>query len=222
MAKKKSYPVNVLEAMRVDIRTQSNICYENLTDDQITGLNYVLSTLTERERIVFDHYFRMGMSRKKIGEKYHLSESRVKQIIDHALRRYTRNPEWLFYIANGFEAQTEFLVVQLQKEEQLYLSRRGIDDAHIYYKHIEALNFPARIKNQLLKEGVQTVKDLVFRVCSTDRIRNFGELSCKVVLDTLEKENLIPANFETKIRRQSEMPKLDFDLAVFRNINAYN
>ena len=77
MANKKSYPANLLDALRVNREAQSNIKYDDLTDDQMKGLEYVLSALSEREQIVIHHFYVEGMTRKAIAEKYNLTEYRI-------------------------------------------------------------------------------------------------------------------------------------------------
>lgn len=222
MAKKRSYPANLLEALRINIETKSNINYYDLTDDQKNGLEYALSLLTEREATVFQHYYIDGMTKKAIAERYSITEYMIKKIIDNALRKYRRNKEWLFYISNGYEAHTDFLQQQLQSEEGEYCARCGIaDSSHLYYQNISGLNFPARIYNPLSKHGIRTVRDLVIFVCSSDRIRNFGELSAKAVCEILERERLIPENWEIQYCRYTNIPRLDVELNVFKTLNQY-
>ncbi len=76
MRNKKNYPANLLNALHLNDLLGTDIDYENLTEDQIKGANYILALLTEREEIVLDHYYKSFMSRKWIAERYHLTEKK--------------------------------------------------------------------------------------------------------------------------------------------------
>ena len=116
MGKKAEYPASLLKVLKVNDVTRSAIDYRDLTDDQMCGLEYALqNNLTEREAIVIRHYYQENMSMAAIAEKYNLPANRIKQIIRQAERKFQSNPEWLFYIANGYEAQTEYMQEQRRK-----------------------------------------------------------------------------------------------------------
>ena len=222
MAKKKSYPANLLDALRVNRETHSNIQYDDLTDDQMKGLESVLSALSEREQIVIHHFYVEGMTRKAIAEKYNLTEYRIKQIIDHALRKFRLNREWLFYISNGYEANCEHLRQQRIQAEDEYRCAHGIKDhTHLYYQDISELHFPARIHNPLQKHGVKSVRDLVIFVCSSEKIRNFGELSAQTVSETLKNQKLLPEEWEYEVSGSINIPRLDIELRVFKALSKY-
>ena len=126
MPRRYSYPKNLLSALHLNEETQRIICYDELTDDQRKGLEYALSALSDREQIVLRHYFCEGIGYKAVGLHYNLSESRTRNIIQDALRWLHKNPAWLYYITDGFEARTAYLRQQLQTEERLSRERCGI------------------------------------------------------------------------------------------------
>ena len=128
MGKRKNYPENILDALHINREINCCLQFDELTEDQYKGIEYMFSILSEREQIVFRHYFVEGMTRKAIAEKYSVTEYRIKQIIDRALRKYRMNKEWLYYIANGYEGNSEYLSSQLEKEEMAYRERFGITD----------------------------------------------------------------------------------------------
>ena len=225
MGKKAEYPVSLLKVLKVNDVTRSEIDYRDLTDDQMCGLEYALqNNLTERESIVIRHYYQENMSMAAIAEKYNLPANRIKQIIRQAERKFQSNPEWLFYIANGYEAQTEYKQEQLKSEEKAYCETRGIHDkSHLFYQDIASLGFPTRVLNPLTRAGLITVRDLVIYIGSSNRIRKIGELSCKLVCDKLVEINLLPAEMEKDCRnnRFYNVSRLDEEVKVFKKLNSY-
>lgn len=225
MGKKAEYPASLLKVLKVNDVTRSAIDYRDLTDDQMCGLEYALkNNLTEREAIVIRHYYQENMSMAAIAEKYNLPTNRIKQIIRQAERKFQSNPEWLFYIANGYEAQTEYMQEQLKTEEKAYCETRGIHDkSHLFYQDIASLGFPTRVLNPLTRAGLKTVRDLVIYIGSSNRIRKIGELSCKLVCDKLVEINLLPAEMEKDCRnnRFYNVSHLDEEVKVFKKLNSY-
>ena len=222
MGKRKNYPANLLEALQIQTETQSDILHDELSEDQYKGLEYAMSVLTEREKFVLNAYFAEGKTIREFSKEYNLSENRIKQIIDHALRKLRRNKEWLFYIVNGYEAQRQYLWKQLLHEERKYLVKHGIyDHSHLYYQEISVLNLPARIYNPLIKHGIRVVRDLVVFVCTSEKIRNFGEMSVQVVCDVLKRNNLLPMDWQTQRNKKTDIPRLDLELNAFIALNRY-
>ena len=81
------YPANLLAAMKVNEIMGSDLDYENLSEDQMQGLTYALSALTEREMIVLTENYKEEMSVKAIADMHYLTESRVKGIKRDALKK---------------------------------------------------------------------------------------------------------------------------------------
>ena len=102
--RKRLYPENLLMELSLSLETGIDIDYENLTDDQLIGLEYVLSLLTERSQALIHEYYKNNKSRKQIAEQYHLTENRVRQCIGHALRDLSKNePDRAFLQKNSYE-----------------------------------------------------------------------------------------------------------------------
>lgn len=223
MEAKKSYPANLLKALQLNETLGTDIDYENLTEDQLDGVDYLFETLTDRERIVLTHYYREGMTRKAIVEKYDgITEKIVRRVINDALKKI-RVREWLQYAANGYEANKKRLEEQSRTEEARYCRARGIaDPAHFYYQGIEKLNYsPLRMRHALERSGIHTIRDLLFYICvpSSRYVRDFGEVSMRFVRGIFEKEDLLPKNFKMDIAPNA--PRLDIEANVFRRLNEY-
>lgn len=222
MPRRYSYPENLLSAMHLNEETQRMISYDALTDDQRKGLEYALSALSEREQIVLREHFCEGIGYKAIGLHYNLSESRTRSIIRDALCWLCKNPAWLYYITDGFEARTAYLRQQLQMEEQIYRERCGITSpTHLYYQGLEALHLPAKLHNPLSRNGVKTVREVLIFLCSSAQIRNFGALSRAALREYFVRENLLPADGALPCCN-AEAPRLDLEVQVFRALNTHN
>ena len=63
--RKRLYPANLLTELSLNEEMGTNIDYENLSADQLEGLNYVLSCLTERNRLLIREYYENYKSRRQ-------------------------------------------------------------------------------------------------------------------------------------------------------------
>ena len=214
MPRRYRYPENLLSALHLNEETQRMICYDALTEDQRKGLEYALSALR--------HHFCEGSGYKAIGLHYNLSESRTRNIIRDALRWLHKNPAWLYYITDGFEARTAYLRQQLWTEEQIYRERCGITSpTHLYYQGLEALHLPAKLHNPLSRNDVKAVREVIIFLCSSARIRNFGALSGAALREHLGQENLLPADGALPCCN-AEAPRLDLEVQVFQTLNGHS
>lgn len=219
--RKRLYPVNLLTELFVNEETGMNIDYENLSGDQQAGLEYVLSCLTERDRILIWEYYENYKSKRQIGEQYHLTEGRTRQCLAHALRNISGNNQMFFYITNGYQANIEHLI-RLLDEEEVYKQKRAIrDQSHLFYQNVSVLMFPARINTALRWTEIRTVRELLIWICAGFRIRNLGDISKARICDRLIAENLLPANFQVEMLSNS-LPRLNIEYEVFRKLNSYD
>ena len=222
MPRRCRYPKNLLSALHLNEETQRTISYDTLTEDRRKGLEYALSALSEREQIVLREHFCEGIGYKAVGLHYNLSESRTRNIVRDALRWLHKNPAWLYYITDGFEARTAYLRQQLQTEERLYCDRCGITSpTHLYCQGLEAMQLPAKLRNPLSRNDIKTVREVIIFLCSSAQIRNFGALSRTALREYLASENLLPAD-GTLPCCNAEAPRLDLEVQVFWALNTYS
>lgn len=112
----------------------------NITDEQI---NFLLDTLTEKEKnIVKDYYFN-NITLKEISKKLNQSKQRISQIIHEALRRL-KNQDKLIYLLNPDLLDIEEALNHTKYKNSLYLEKRAkllkdIDD-ELKYKKILSKN----------------------------------------------------------------------------------
>ena len=220
--RKKLYPVNLLTELSVNEKTEMNIDYENLTEDQLAGLNYILSCLTERNRTLIWEYYENYKSKRQIGEQYHLTEGRIRQCLAHALRTLSGNHQMFFYITNGYQVNMEYLAWKLEQEETIYKEKRGIcDKSHLFYQDVSVLMFPARINTALRWTEIHTVRELLIWICAGFRIRNLGDISKVRICNRLIAENLLPANFQIE-PLSNALPQLNIEAEIFKKLNFYD
>lgn len=224
MSRKKTYPANLLSAVRFNEIFEADLDYKNLTDDQMKGLNYLLSRMTEREQIIVRNYFVDGMSRKAIGMKYAgMNENRVRQIIAHALKKM-KGREWAAYVLDGYEARSVSLEKALIIEETRYLKNyKIVGKKHAYYQDLTVLNLPKRIITGLGRAGVTTVRDLIIWVSFegwVDRTRNLGSVSAELIMTALYNRNFLPEQYK-EISFETIIPKMDMEVGAFQNLNRY-
>jgi len=202
-----SYPANFLQAMHLNELLGTNIDYENLTEDQVKGANFIFSKLSDWNRAKLEDYCKNAC------------DSFVRRNVRKALKEL-QIKELLLYAAEGFDAHVNCMREMLKAEETAFCATRGITDrTHIYYQGIERLNLPIRIYHMMSLAGVQTVRDLLMVICSGQSVRNVGALSEAVVREILVKENLLPENFERPA--WPRVPSLDLEAMIFQNLNAY-
>jgi len=224
-----SYPANVLQALHLNELLGTNIDYENLTEDQVKGVNYLIcsSPLTEREEIILERYYGSAMTAKEIAEEYNLSKKRVQQIYQRALKKL-QVKELLLYAAEGFDAHVYRMQEMLKTEEAAYCAARGItDQTHLYYQDIERLNLTVRAEHMMRLDGVQDVRALLLVIASGRSVcvRNFGTGSEAATREILVREGFLPENYEIPVWRYwrepwRHVPLLDIEAMTFRDLNA--
>lgn len=97
ISQQNKYPYNLLVAIR---GTADREIPEVLTDDHLAGLEYVLSTLGDRERDILLQRYRDGFMRTEIAEVYGIIPERVRQIENKACSKLRPLAKWN-YIAYG-------------------------------------------------------------------------------------------------------------------------
>lgn len=220
--RKRLYPMNLLTELSLNQEMETNIDYENLTADQLAGLNFVLSCLSERNRILIHEYYENYKSRHQIAEQYHLTENRVRQCIAHALRTLNRNRRMFAYIINGYHANVMYLTRQLNEEETIYKQKReSCGSEHLLYQDIYELSFPTRIYRALKINQIHTVRELLIQTCAGCRIRNLGDISKTQIREKLIVEKLLPVHLEVESLPDS-LPQLDIEAEIFRKLNSYD
>lgn len=188
-----AYPGNLLIAIEGDTGREIPA---KLTDDNYAGLQYALSTLEERERMILVERYGEGKVRAEIGGAIGISRERVRQIETKAIRKLRGVRNWRFItlgVAGYFKriATSEYNKgyssgYQKGYEDGAADTAKGMskifDSYPVMRRPIESLNLSIWAHNCLIAAQCTTVGD-VARL-SEEKIstmRNFGKISADEV-----------------------------------------
>lgn len=166
------YPYNLLVAIRGESEREIPT---KLTDDQVAGLEYVLSTLDQRERDILLQRYRDYLSHTEIAEKYGVIPERVRQIEAKACRKLQRFGKWN-YIAHGVAGYVKYIAsIEYNRGYSVGYGEgykdgktdeaAGVTKAYaadeVMNQPIESLNLSTRAHNCLRRINCKRVGDVV-------------------------------------------------------------
>lgn len=178
------------------------------------GIDYVLSTLTEREQKVIQLRFVDGLSLKDTGKAFNVTQERIRQVEAKALRKL-RHPVRADIIKEGLAAvkakeeakgrlarATEELNAEIEKvrketkllQEIMATGRPKAEAEAVIREHsknwnvdIENMDLSVRAYNCLKRAGFNKVCDLVGMTREKFmKVRNLGRMSMEEVIDKLK------------------------------------
>lgn len=158
-----------------------------LPPDAEKSINYVLSTLTDRERDVLLLFYRDGYTFEKIGEKYDISKSRSGQIRDKALRKCRYQSRSKILLIGYAQAEIEQRLTKENFRKRICSGENMILEE--YDLHIRSYNCLRRaglndrndVINYIQMHGNEKPEDALLK------IRNLGR---KSAIEILEKLNI--------------------------------
>lgn len=147
------------------------------------SLEYVLHTLTERERRVLDFRYKDGLTFEEIGKRECVTRERIRQIHAKSLRKL-RRPERLYYLKYGVSG-----VIRRKSESAREKALASLP------KHdkpeditLEELALSVRSYNCLKRAGMNTLRELsemtFDELCN---VRNLGKRSIDEICAALTK-----------------------------------
>ena len=143
-----------------------------LTDEQETGLEFVLSKMPSKYRKVVKLYFEEHMTEAQVGSVLGVSGSRIGYLIRQAARflRKEENREW---IEEGYTVYRKFLCKKQQKEQerQVYMKSNPKEI------RIQEAGFVGRAERAFIGAGLKTVGDVVELIQQNDyfrRLKSYG------------------------------------------------
>lgn len=148
------------------------------------SLEYVLHTLTERERRVLDFRYKDGLTFEEIGKRFCVTRERIRQIHAKSLRKL-RHPDRLNYLKYGVSG-----VISLKTESAREAALASLPKPDIKPEDIplEELELSVRSYNCLKRAGKNTlreVSEMTFdELC---HVRNIGKKSVDEICAVLTK-----------------------------------
>ena len=103
---KEPYPSNLLLTINEGPRHTVGIPIDSITQDNIDGLLFALTTLSEREQEIIRLRFVERWTYAAIGQVFGISLERTRQLLVRAIRRL-RDPDRLSYIRYGLQGYEE-------------------------------------------------------------------------------------------------------------------
>ena len=145
-----------------------------INDDFIMGLNHVLNQLPQRSQQILTLRYKERLTLSKIAHKYSITNSRIRDIIEHACKTL-RLYKYKTYLVKGFNKASE---------EAEHMKIHGIEA--MYDLPISSLELSNRSTWKMTYAGIRTVGDLVAFIHRGGqewhhKIRNLGIVSKKEV-----------------------------------------
>lgn len=215
---KAPWPYNLAEAVLYNSNRGNKMLKDDqhmrypLTDDQIKGLEYIISKLDESEQKVVNLYFKNGKTQEETSSELQKSKERTIQIIHRIVRKMSR-PTFVDYIIFGYQQYTDkvneynkllndLLCTQyeIKKSDAKAQHIQGEINNNICFQHsgrissfttINVLDLSPRTHTCLQRAGISTIGELI---CHTEEeiggIRNLGLKSLKEIKNALEDNGL--------------------------------
>ena len=213
------YPYNLLE----DIYGER---YEAILDEDLkAGLDYAISTLTERQQAMLKEYYENEKTYDEIAKEVGITRERIRQVIVKALRML-RHPSRMHYIKYGYKIASGELSRQVEERyseeikrlEAVYsdkvselrqkISELDDNSKRLEYKEsvdfmrslelpITDLDLSVRSYNCLVRAGIETLYELCnYTYNDLIAVRNLGRKSTEEVIAKMKEYGLKLKNHE--------------------------
>ena len=149
---KEDYPRNLLLVIQLTAVYPTELPTEDITEDIKAGLNYALSTLSEREQAIIRMRYQEHLPLREIGIAIEVTTERIRSLGDKILRKL-REPQRLGYIKYG-KCGFETLIAKREEEK-----RNAKVDSQLRMT-LEELDLTVRSFNCLKVRGCDTVGDI--------------------------------------------------------------
>ena len=151
------------------------------------SLEYVLHTLTERERRVLDFRYKDGLTIEEIGKRFCVTRERIRQICAKSLRKL-RHPYRLDFLKYGVSGVIKRKSESAREKALASLPKPDIPKSDIT---IEELELSVRSYNCLKRAGKCTLRD-VSEMTLDDlcHVRNLGKKSIDEICAMLTRHGL--------------------------------
>lgn len=148
------------------------------------SLEYVLNSLTERERRVLDFRYKDGLTFEAIGKRECVTHERIRQIHAKSLRKL-RHPDRLNYLKYGVSGVIARKTESVREAALASLPKPDKPEADIT---LEELELSVRSYNCLKRAGVATLADIAaLTLNELSQVRNLGKKSIDEICAVLTK-----------------------------------
>lgn len=174
---KEEYPKNLLATLQATAFRPIELIIEEIPDDVLAGLEYAISSLSDREQTILKMRYQEHKTYKEIGEALGVTCECIRAHDNKILHRL-REPRRLGYIKYG-KLEYEALIAKREAEEKA-------KTPDCYEMIIEALDLSVRSFNCLKKRGCDTVGDIA-KLSEEEIIKtkNLGKRSMIEIATTL-------------------------------------
>ena len=149
-------------------------------------LEYVLHSLTDRERRVLDFRYKDGLTFEEIGKRFCVTRERARQIYARALRKLC-NPQRLNYLKYGISGVVA-RKTENAREAALASLPKPDKPGNI---PLEELELSVRSYNCLKRAGMNTLREVsemtFYELCN---VRNLGKKSVDEICAVLTKHGI--------------------------------
>ena len=196
------YPYNLLIAIR---GMADREIPEVLTEDHLAGLEYVLSTLENRERDILLQRYRDGFMRTEIAEVYGIMPERARQIENKACRKLQPLAKWNF-IAYGVAGYMKRIATSEYNRGYSVGYSEGYSDGkvdgaagitksyasdEVLNRPIESLNLSTRAHSCLRMAQCKRIGDVVRLTDDTiSTMRQLGKVSANEIAQAIKAVNI--------------------------------
>jgi len=176
---KEPYPKNLLLTIQVTSVHEFELQTDNITDDMLAGLEYAISTLTEREKTILRMRYQERCSYREIGEAEGVTLERIRTLDDKLLRKL-RVPKCLGCIKYGLRGYADLIDKKAAEEKKKEPEKMDM--------LLETLDLSVRCFNCLKVRGCDTVRD-VARMTEEEIIKtkNLGRRSMIEIAEALHR-----------------------------------
>jgi len=149
---KAPYPSNLMMTVKEDYHWTVPMPTENLTEDNIAGINHALSMLSERDQTIIRLRFEERQTLKQVGEHFGFSPENTRRRVYEALKKLRHRP-CLGYLLYGLRGYEEYVSQREKEENDPYPEA-------IMSMTIEEMDLSIRATNCLRNAGYTHVRDI--------------------------------------------------------------
>ena len=192
------YPYNLLVAIR---GVADKEIPEDMTDDHLAGLEYVLSTLECRERDILLQRYRDSLMRTEIAQSYGIIPERVRQIENKACGKLRPLAKWN-YIAYGVAGNMKRVATSEYNRGYSVGYSEGYSDGkvdgaagitkpyasdEVLNRPVESLNLSTRARSCLRLAQCKRIGDVVRLTDETiSTMRQLGKVSANEIAQAIK------------------------------------